>query len=242
MTEMIPLRSDPHCARTGAISLPLSSAGNMEEPAAKPLRRRRQQRSIDTRQKIIQAALAEFAKFGFEGASTRRVAMTVGIPHSLVIHHFNNKSDLWYATVKEAVSWYTQRVYPAQSDPKLSSAASQLRYFFTEYIRFSADHPDFFRMMTQENTLRSERLAWLVENHVRETVRRATRLVKQAQREGALVEGDPTQLLYLFLGAATSPYRSAGEIELLTGQDPATPRRVAEHIKFCERLFFREPD
>ena len=57
--------------------------------------------------------------------------------------------------------------------------------------------------------------------------------------EGAFVEGDPLQLLYLFLGSATSPYRSAREIELLTGRTPNSEQAIKRHIELCERLFFR---
>lgn len=211
----------------------------MSTETEKPMRRRRQQRSIDTRNKIIKAALAEFAKFGFEGASTRQVAAAIDVPHSLVIHHFSNKNDLWHATVKEAVSWYSGRVVDVPDDGQAPTAARRLRHWFAEYIRFSADHPDFFRMMTQENTLRSERLVWLTDQHIRETLRQASELVRAAQEEGEFVEGDPVQLVYIFLGAATSPYRSDGEIEILTGKHPADPAQVEEHIRTCERLFFQ---
>ncbi len=210
------------------------------EPKRAPLRRRRQQRSVDTRLRIVNAALAEFAKFGFDGASTRGISQAAEVPHSLVIHHFSSKAELWHETVTEAASWYLARLFRLEDD-LAGDAASRLRTFCAEYIRFSADHPDFFRMMTQENTLRSERIEWLVEHHVRHLVKRISGLIAEAQAQGRFVEGDPTELLYMFVGAATGPYRSSREIELLTGNSPHEPARVEEHIRACERLFFREP-
>ncbi|GAA0322705.1 hypothetical protein GCM10009087_36220 [Sphingomonas oligophenolica] len=212
----------------------------MQDSGTPPLKRRRQQRSIDTRLKIVNAALSEFARFGFDGSSTRGISQAAEVPHSLVIHHFKNKEDLWHATVREAVSWYLDRVFLPEQDGT-STAADRLRHYFAEYIRFSADHPDFFRMITQENTLRSERLCWLVENHVGATTARTSALIAAAQAEGAFVDGDPLQLLYIFLGAATAPYRSSAEIEMLTGTPVSGAGQVEEHIRTCEKLFFRNP-
>jgi hypothetical protein len=42
----------------------------------------------------------------------------------------------------------------------------------------------------------------------------------------------------LFLGVATSPYRSARELKLLTGKAQDTTSAINNHIALCERLFF----
>ena len=205
----------------------------------KPVRRRKQQRTIDTRQKIMEAALAEFALRGFEGTSTREIAESACVPHSLVIYHFGTKEDLWYETVRDAVGSYTRRSFGEGSggtgdgDPTV-----RLKRIFARYIRFSAKFPDFFRMMTHENLVQSKRLSWLVKNHVEPMTAQMTQLIRRAQRQGTFVKGDPVRLLYLFLGVATSPYRSARELELLTGKAQDAPSAISSHIAMCESLFF----
>ena len=207
----------------------------------KPPRRRLQQRTIDTRLKITRSALSEFALMGFDGASTRGIAAAAGVPHSLVIYHFHSKDELWYETVKEAVQWYARREFGVVGPVKDGDPVRRLKRNFAHYIRFSAEYPDFFRMFTRENAVASQRLTWLVDNHVRPTLGHTTELIRRAQALGAFVEGDPLKLLYLFLGAATSPYRSAREIELLTGRSPNSEDAIRRHIETCERLFFRTP-
>ncbi|MDB5449077.1 MAG: hypothetical protein JWQ52_205 [Phenylobacterium sp.] len=203
--------------------------------------RRRQQRSVDTRLKIIHSALSQFALLGFDGASTRGIAEAADVPHSLVIYHFHTKEELWYETVKEAVRWYTRRNFGVVGPVREGDPVRRLKRNFAHYIRFSAEFPDFFRMLTRENALASKRLEWLVTNHVGPTLAHTTELIRRAQALGAFVEGDPLSLLYLFLGSATSPYRSAREIELLTGEAPDTEDAIRRHIELCERLFFRTP-
>jgi TetR/AcrR family transcriptional regulator len=204
----------------------------------KPLRRRTQQRTIETRQKIMKAALAEFARRGFENTSTREIADSARVPHSLVIYHFGKKDDLWYETVKEAVGHYTKHSFGALEPVGEGDSAARLKKIFARYIRFSAEFPDFFRMMTHENMLGSKRLSWLVKNHVEPLTRHLTELIRRAQKQGTFVKGDPLRLLYIFLGTATVLYRSARELELLTGKEQDTPSAISNHIALCERLFF----
>ena len=64
--------------------------------------RRRQQRSLDTRERILEAAFEEFADRGFEGSSTRSVAAKAGVQHPLVTYHFKNKEGLWRAVITTA--------------------------------------------------------------------------------------------------------------------------------------------
>ncbi len=202
------------------------------------MRRRKQQRTIETRQKIMNAALAEFARRGFESTSTRDIADAASVPHSLVIYHFGSKDDLWYETVREAVGSYTRHSFGAVEPFGEGDPTVRLKRIFARYIRFSAKFPDFFRMMTHENLVQSKRLSWLVKNHVEPTTRQMAELIRRAQKQGTFVKGDPVRLLYMFLGVATSPYRSARELELLTGKAQDSPSAMSSHIVLCESLFF----
>jgi AcrR family transcriptional regulator len=48
-------------------------------PAARRARRRPQQRSVETRERLVDAALLVFADHGFAGASTREIARRAGV-------------------------------------------------------------------------------------------------------------------------------------------------------------------
>lgn len=52
-----------------------------------------------TREAIFEAALAQFALKGFEGASIADVAEAAGVQKSLVQYHFGTKAELWSATI-----------------------------------------------------------------------------------------------------------------------------------------------
>ena len=62
-----------------------------------PRKRAEQQRSLETRASILNAAIAEFAERGFEGASIRAIADRLGLQHPLITYHYRTKDILWRA-------------------------------------------------------------------------------------------------------------------------------------------------
>src|SRR5690348_5898595 len=68
----------------------------------RPKKRAKQQRAINTRRAILNAALAEFAERGFDAASIRVIADRTGLQHPLITYHFRNKDFLWRAAAEYA--------------------------------------------------------------------------------------------------------------------------------------------
>ena len=56
-----------------------------------------------TRQRILDAALDEFYKNGFQGGSLNRIVDEAGTTKGAVFHHFKGKNDLGYAVVEEII-------------------------------------------------------------------------------------------------------------------------------------------
>ena len=53
----------------------------------------------DIREELLDAALAEFARNGFDGASTRSIARRVGAHQPQIHYHFESKDSLWRSAV-----------------------------------------------------------------------------------------------------------------------------------------------
>ena len=69
----------------------------------RPRTRAEQQRSIETRASILDAAIAEFSQRGFEGASIRAIADRLGLQHPLITYHYRSKDILWRAAADHAL-------------------------------------------------------------------------------------------------------------------------------------------
>src|ERR1700732_456813 len=76
----------------------------------RPRKRAEQQRSIETRVSILNAAIAEFAERGFEGASIRAIADRLGLQHPLITYHFRSKDILWRGAAEPAFAQITKQV------------------------------------------------------------------------------------------------------------------------------------
>ncbi|MFP4364021.1 MAG: TetR/AcrR family transcriptional regulator [Spirochaetia bacterium] len=64
--------------------------------------------NTDKKERILQAALAEFTDHGFEAASTNRIAKDAGIGKGMLFHYFRSKELLFCFCVHYAMADYGQ--------------------------------------------------------------------------------------------------------------------------------------
>ncbi len=65
-----------------------------------PLRRTQEERSAQTRARILDAAVDCLVEFGYAGTTTPRVARRAGVTRGAQVHHFGSKTDLVAAAIK----------------------------------------------------------------------------------------------------------------------------------------------
>lgn len=212
------------------------------KPAVKKRVRREQQRALDTKQAIIEAALREFADKGFDGASTREIAEQAKVNHRLIGHHFGGKDALWQATARYVFGAYAQRLRKRYRGLNGVDEPVLLRLMLREFIIFSAKMPQLHRFMVQTNEGDSARLDWLVTNYLAPGTAVELRLLRKAQNAGVLREGDVMHLRYLFIGAATSVFTLAAEYQKVAGQDPFDDKFVDKHVDTVLSLFMTPPN
>ena len=200
--------------------------------------RRPQQRSLDTRDRLVEAALRVFASHGFEGATTREIARRAGVALAALPYHFTTKEALWKAAADRIFGRLGETFRRRLAGLEGVDLPTRLRLVLGDFVRFQAAHPELHRFMIQEGIARSSRLEWLVETHIRPIYGFVQAMVQAAQREGMAPLGRPEHLHYMLIGAASSVYALAAEFELLTGDDPSDKALVEEHVATLERLFF----
>jgi TetR/AcrR family transcriptional regulator len=207
------------------------------QPARAP-KRRPQQRSVDTRERLVDAALQEFATHGFDGATTREIARRAGVALAALPYHFTTKEALWRAAADRIFALLSETFRARVSGLEGVDLTTRLRLILRDFVRFAAAHPELHRFMVQEGMRKSPRLSWLVETHVRPMYDAVRAMVEAAQREGMAPIGRPEHLHYMLIGAASSAYALSAEFELLTGEPANQEALVAEHVAALERMFF----
>jgi len=64
----------------------------------------------DKRDRIINAALMEFADNGYEKASTNEIVKNAGISRGLLYHYFKDKEELYDVITKYAIETFVNKV------------------------------------------------------------------------------------------------------------------------------------
>jgi TetR/AcrR family transcriptional regulator len=203
--------------------------------------RRRQGRAAITRQKILKAGAAEFAPGGFDGTTTRSIALRANVPHALVIYHFESKLGVWQAVQENVLNQLHGEFTRRMEELARCDTVTRLREAGRVLIRFAAKRPEVNWVLTQDVGEAAPRLQSVVEKIIGRDIDLTIGLIREAQSLGRYVEGDPAHLSYVYFGAASRIFMLSTELERTLGQSPFHNAFVEQHIELCERLFFRDP-
>lgn len=206
--------------------------------------RKQQRRAVETRRRIVVAALEAFSRRGFDGTSTRGIAALAGVALARVTYHFPSKEDLWRAAASHVFETFSERMARRAEGLAGVDGGTTTRLLLREWICFAAEHPELHRFMQQEAMARTNRLRWLVETHVRPWFENLERYLAGTGAGPRLREplraAGAGHLYYMLIGAAATPYAFADEFELLTGFEPSDSRLVERHVDAVIELFFDE--
>ena len=185
----------------------------------------------DLRQQLLESALVEFGAKGFDGASTRSIAQRVDAHQPQINYHFDSKAALWTAAVDHLFTLLGEDL----ADLSLAGAddPAELAASFAEairrFVRFAAAHPELNQIMVHEATEDSDRLRWMVEQHVRPIYDAIAAGWQRLRAAGLAAPIDATMVHYVLVGAASLPFVNAPEARLLTGTEPTDPAWVEAH-------------
>lgn len=100
---------------------------------------------IETRKKILHAALTVAARQGFAQATTKQIARTAGVSEGILYHHFKNKQDLCLAMIKEHAEAY--RASLATHIASTKSAQKKLDMLIDFHIAYFTKQMSIFHIM-----------------------------------------------------------------------------------------------
>jgi AcrR family transcriptional regulator len=187
----------------------------------------------DIRDRLLDAALAEFGARGFDGASTRAIARRIGAHQPQINYHFASKEALWTAAVDHLFAELAKAmrgIGPAGGRrAPVTEIVAQFAEMIRRFVRFAARHPELNQIMVHEATAEGGRLEWMAERHVRPLYRTVRLLWRRLREAGIAAPIDERLFHYVMVGAASLVYVNAPEARLLTGVDPTSHRWVEAH-------------
>ncbi|MFI9828026.1 TetR family transcriptional regulator [Streptomyces sp. NPDC051913] len=182
-----------------------------------------------TRDRIVTAARAEFARYGIAGARITRIAKAAKTSTERLYAYFRSKEELYGFIAERELAAVSEAT---RLDPtNLPEYAGRVHDYFIQ-------HPDRYRLVSWGRLELAGDTA--DDPAMRETIRRKTEQIRKAQEAGQLDPSwEPIDIL-VFLNQIASAW--AGQLDLVDAvadqvRDQSLTARRAAVVRAVERLF-----
>ena len=206
-----------------------------EKPA-----RKQQQRSIKTKQKLLDAAIEAFSENGFKGTSTRDIAERAGVHHPLITYHFKNKEALWRAAADRIFSKFNASMGQALQEVINECPRTRMAMMIRTYVRYAASQPALHKVMVQEASHPSTRLDWLIETYLRPLFEVSVKNIKELQDAGLAPQGNPAILFNMIRVSSGGLIALGHELKGTSGIDLEAPGTIDELSDMIVDVFLPE--
>ncbi|MEM7413460.1 MAG: TetR/AcrR family transcriptional regulator [Myxococcota bacterium] len=210
-------------------------------PSSDPRSTRVNAKAAETRLRLVEAAVGEFADKGFGGASTRGIASRAGVALASLPYHFKTKEALWKAAADHLFGIFREQFVRRIEGLDGVDALTRSRLLLRDFVVFSAAHPELHRFLLQDGSERTARLEWLVAEHVRPMFSLTRELADELASTGYPAPMDAEQRFYAMIGAAATVFAASAQVELVTGEDPFAKERIEAHADAIVALFYPAP-
>ena len=208
----------------------------------RPRQRAEQQRSIETRVSILNAAIGEFADRGFEGASIRSIADRLGLQHPLITYHYRSKDILWRAAAEHAFAQIRAEWDISAPEGADLSPLARLRQEYTTLFRYTVAFPEFHRFMRQETLTNNPRLKWVAEAVLAALLERLLPQIIEAQKQALLPAVDPILFHYMMVSLSATLSEFGPEMRVTSGLSSQDPKVVEAYWRLVDEMVFaKEP-
>lgn len=180
-----------------------------------------------TRQRLLDAAFAEFAAHGLAGARVERIVAAAGVNKRMLYHYFGNKEGLFRHLLRLSLN----EMAAVQDD--LPPALGDILAYWSEAL---VDDSRWFRLLHWQaletepgdiDDFEARHRAW----------QPAVDQLRQRQAAGEVDPRlDPQQLLMACLAIVFFPIAFPQLTRMITGEDPASPGFRERRVEFLRRL------
>ncbi|HXW06187.1 MAG TPA: TetR/AcrR family transcriptional regulator [Vicinamibacterales bacterium] len=216
-------------ARTAVRHRPPAPRARPPRPPGRPRRD-----AASSRQRLLDAAAAEFAAHGFAGASVDRIAAAAGLNKAMIYYHFASKAGLYGEILRDmfgAVS-VEVRAVAASSEPP----PQKIRAFVEAIAREAEDRPHFPPIWFREIAEGGAHLDAAVLRILGGIVGSLASIVEEGVHAGRFVRVDPLVIhaaivAPLLLFFASRGVRGRLERAGLPGATAVTRQMVVGHVQ-----------
>ncbi|GLK74600.1 TetR family transcriptional regulator [Ancylobacter dichloromethanicus] len=183
---------------TRSAAAPPEEGHTASSPApAKSRRTAGKRNAVATRQRILEAAMAEFAEHGFSGSRIDRICAAADVNVGMIYHYFGNKNDLYLAALESSYKIIRDREQSLDvndADPLLA-----LRALIELTFDFLSTDPHFVRLIMNENLMmgRTAQRSATIPHMTRPLLDSLRTILKRGQKEKVFQKNIDAENLYV---------------------------------------------
>lgn len=201
----------------------MTEFGGQTQDPSKPVGLSRIQEK--NRSLILDAALGEFSRKGFSGATVERIAAEAGMSKSNLLYYFSSKEAIYNATLAHILEVW---LAPLKTLRPEGEPAEELAGYIRQKIEMSASYPEASRLFANEVMQGAPQILPILETDLKRLVAEKSQVIEDWIEAGKMRRVNPLHLIFT-IWATTQHYADFSvQIRALTGKDLSDPDFLEE--------------
>jgi TetR/AcrR family transcriptional regulator len=184
-------------------------------------------------ERILDAALAIFARHGYSGARIDQIAEAAEMSKPNLLYYFRTKEELYRAVLTRTLDMWLKPL--RELDPS-RNPRDALGHYIDRKLAYSRSHPEASRLFAIEIMQGAPHLSQVLSTELASLIETKKTTIRKWIEEKRLAEVDPHHLLFA-IWATTQHYADfAAQIETLTGKTLADEEFFASSQQAVKRI------
>ncbi len=194
-------------------------------------------RGAETRQRLLEAAAVEFARYGYAGAHLQSIAEQVGVQKTALYYYFEGKAALYTAVISAMVEAFDEALARAVEAP--GTYPERLGHLVDGFNDVLAANPHYARILTRIFVDAGGADYQAVGAIIRRAIGRVLSFFREGMDAGAFTRRSSRHFFLSLLGMSIFHYAAPEFGAAITGvKDSFEPDAVAWRRSEVKRLLF----
>ncbi len=165
---------------------------------------------------ILEAALSEFSKYGFSGATVERIAAEAGMSKSNLLYYFSSKQAIYKAALAHILEVW---LAPLKTLDPNGEPVAELSAYIRQKIQMSASFPEASRLFANEVMQGAPQILPILETELKLLVDDKSAVIEGWIAAGKIRKVDPLHLIFAIWSVTQHYADFSVQIRALTGKD-----------------------
>lgn len=207
----------------------------MEE---KRKRGRPSQRKEVNQLELLHISMKVFADKGFAGTSMTAIARAARVNDSLLHYHFGNKEQLWKRGIEALTQELIDEFAEFRKLHKDLEGIALMKVLVRQFVLFNARYPEYYRLLSQEMAMWSNRSTWLAEEIIPLLQSLYEKTIESEQLAGRIKPLPIANMIIITFGAVNAAFHQAVQMRQQFEIEVFEPEEVDKHTDaVIETLF-----